>query len=160
MLVCSFEGLGKETRLFSDSKYCDSVGKRCQSAGSSWPQTEQGSECDSNTCLSPLHLSVTTCERAGSSCRLVSSLQWSETASVHVMLVIPGEKSETQLERKTLSSARGWKAGTGWKYTDGMLWFDTVNTTTAQAGCELWLKRKSGCGLVNPAHLKSTIKID
>lgn len=47
--VSSFVGLGKEARLFTNSNYPEGVGKPCQSAGSFWLKTKQGSECDGDT---------------------------------------------------------------------------------------------------------------
>lgn len=69
-------------------------------------------------------------------CRLVSSLQLSEAASVHVTVVIP-ERNQNSAGIKTALLHKSGSSRAGWKYTSGVLWFDTANTTTAQAGCEL-----------------------
>lgn len=157
MVLCSFAGLGKQTRFLSDSEYHDSVGKPCQSAGSFWPWTQKRNECDSDTCLSALQILVTTCNQASSSCRLVPSLQWSDTALVHVMLVILREKSKTQQEWKLFFSARVYPLEQDGNTLTACCDL-TQQTATAQAGHELWWKRRSGCELINVGCLKSTIK--
>lgn len=94
----------------------------------------------------------------GRSCRLVSSLQ-DQNCQCACHVGNPGGEIKDSAGMETAHLHKDAATRAGWKHINIMLWFDTASTATAQAGHKLWLKRESGCWLVNPAHLKSTIKI-
>lgn len=94
----------------------------------------------------------------GRSCRLLSSLQ-DQKLPVWCHVGNPRGEIRDWAGMKTAHLHKDASTRAGQKHINSVLWFDTASTATAQAGHKLRLERESGCRLVNPAHLKSIIKI-